>query len=242
MEKEEQKQEINDDVNLLQQVKAQLKKEEKVRSKYKKDSFYSSVAMTVAIVTLSSAIGTFYLKEQKQRELDTILERTISLSTEKLRLSTINAQKRIQELTGELFAQQQALTKLPAKSEFDIFTTKSLVEDMTSLGIRLAAAESALRQIKLSNVEAKMATLESSIDGSVEQVLSVPLIRNDFKNYKMTAEKEFLRLEKSVEKLEGRLNFFVTTTVTLSMGILAAVAAPFIGSFSRRRRKNESLE
>ncbi|HIF9482623.1 TPA: hypothetical protein ACX6SV_003012 [Photobacterium damselae] len=242
MEEQEQKQQLDDDMKLFQQIQEQLKKEEKLRSKDKKDSFYSSIAITVAIVTLSSAVGTFYLQDKKENELNTVLKRTIDLSSERFRLSAMEAQNRIIALNSELFEQKQALAKLPIKSNSDMVTTKSLIEDVTSLAVRLTATESVLRQIEASNVEAKMATLEASIEGSVEKVLSVPLIRNDFKNYKVATEKELLRLEKSVEKLEGRLNFFVTTTVTLSMGIFAAVAAPFIGSFSSRPRRNKTSE
>ena len=72
-------------------------------------------------------------------------------------------------------------------------------------------------------------------NSGVSQLLSVPLLRSKVDNFQGATEKELLKLEKNIEKLESSLNFFVTTTVTLTLGIFTAVLAPFFISFIQRR-------
>ena len=217
-----------------------LEKEKWEREKSLRTSFMSSLAVTITLMTTSMAIYTYYLQDKKEQEIDSVLARQVSFSTQELQLASLNAEKKIESLIQELNAQKEAISSINVSDDKSNLS-QQLTKDIASISVRVANAESELRALEQAKLPSKLALIEESIQGSTEQLLSVPLIRNDFKNYKQITDREFLRLEKGIEKLESRLNFFVTTTVTLSLGIFAAVAAPIVSSYSKRR-KNSNAE
>lgn len=219
------------------ELEAQLKKEKLARAKQSRTSFLNSLFATLTIVVTSSAVITFYVQDQKEREINNVLERQISISSQDFKLAASKAEIQLSTLMSQISAQREAISSIDITDGKD--TTKVLARDVASMNLRLSDIDTKLKTFEDSKLVQKMDSLEKSIEGSPEKILSVPLIRNDFKNYKSMTEKELLRLEKNIEKLEGRLNFFVTTTVTLSLGIFAAVAAPLVSSFSKRRKDNE---
>ncbi|ENM5875816.1 hypothetical protein NTE03_003766 [Vibrio mimicus] len=212
-----------------------LEKEKWAREKSLRTSFMSSLAVTITLMTTSMAVYTYYLQDKKEQEIESVLARQVSFSTQELQLASLKAEAKIESLIQELNAQKEAISSINVSDDKSNLS-QQLTKDIASISVRVANAESELRALEQAKLPSKLALIEESIQGSTEQLLSVPLIRNDFKNYKQITDREFLRLEKGIEKLESRLNFFVTTTVTLSLGIFAAVAAPIVSSYSKRRK------
>ncbi|MEX2714605.1 hypothetical protein, partial [Vibrio cholerae] len=60
------------------ELEAQLKKERLARAKQSRTSFLNSLFATLTIVVTSSAVITFYVQDQKEREINNVLERQIS--------------------------------------------------------------------------------------------------------------------------------------------------------------------
>ena len=63
----------------------------------------------------------------------------------------------------------------------------------------------------------------------------MPLLRTRFDSFRTATESDTLRLEKSIDRLDGRIDIFATATITLVVGIFTAVLAPLFVSFWQRR-------
>ncbi|WP_318434041.1 hypothetical protein [Photobacterium leiognathi] len=223
-----------------QKLGEQIKRKEKLeREKYVRSSFLNSLVITLTIVTAATATFTYYIQDKTEQEIDSVLARQVSLSSQELKKMSMVAETKLSSLIQELNAQKDAISNIEVSDDKSNLN-QQVAKDLASISVRLTNTESELRALNQAKLPSKLAMIEESIQGSTEQLLSVPMIRNDFKNYKSITEKEILRLEKGIEKLESRLNFFVTTTVTLSLGIFAAVAAPIMNSYSKRRKSNDS--
>jgi len=214
----------------------QLKKEEEHRSK---QWFRSSIIASMSLIIGISAVFTFYMEGKKEAELKSILEKELSISSADFLKSKGLAETQLNRLISDLNEQQEALKTLDL-SDSESFA-KEVPKEIVKLNARVASIEAGITKLTNSRILEKMNVIETSINGSPEKVLSVPLLRNDLSNYKLISDKELLRLEKSIEKIDSRLSFFVTTTITLILGIFTAVIAPLIITFvQRRNEKNTS--
>ncbi len=212
-----------------------MKKEEQLQSVR---NVLSSIAASAALFTVVAAIYSFYVKDKDRMALSSAVEKQITFQAEDLRSESEKAQTILKRLADELDAKTIALETLVADDSSESNVTK----DLAKLTTRYSVLESDIRMFKDSRVIEKITALEESIEGDPAQVLSVPLIRNDLKNYKLVSEKEMLRLEKNIEKLESRLNFFVTTTITLAITIFTAIVAPLLVSYTQRKKNTFEAE
>ena len=214
-----------------------LRSEEEFRSK---KNFINLIVVTMTIIVAATAVYTYFIQDRKQIELTNILERQIAFKSDDLRKESERASKRISELIAKIKAQTNALKTIDITKTGDL--GQDIPKEIVKLNARFSSLEADLRVIKESQIVNKIKAIEESIEGNPMKVLSVPLIRNDLKNYKLVSEKELLRLEKNLEKLDSRLSFFVTTTITLTLGIFTAVIAPLLISFAKRRRERIANE
>jgi hypothetical protein len=134
--------------------------------------------------------------------------------------------------------QKAALQTLDIKSTGSI--NQDVPKEIIKLNSKVSTIEANIRKLSEAKIILKMEAIENALEGSPEKVLSVPLIKNDLKNYKLASDKELLRLEKSIEKLDSRLSFFETTTITLTLGFFATMIAPVLISSFQRRRESSS--
>ncbi|MGP4988582.1 hypothetical protein [Pseudoalteromonas nigrifaciens] len=142
------------------------------------------------------------------------------------------------KLIAELNEQREAFMTLDLNAP-EAFATE-VPKEIVKLNARIASIEAGITKFTDSRLLEKMDVIETSINGNPEKILSVPLLRNDLSNYKLVSDKELLRLERSIEKIDSRLSFFVTTTITLILGIFTAVIAPLIITFVQRKNDKSS--
>ena len=121
-----------------------------------------------------------------------------------------------------------------------IIYAKFLRATFDDLTTRIKKIEDSVAHLKERDVADKVRAIENAMGGEVEQLLSVALLGSEVKNLKETKAEDVLRLEKLIEALDERLNFFVTITITLSLGIFAAIVAPLVLPFFQRRRGPQS--
>lgn len=207
-----------------------LKKEEETRSK---QWFRSSIVASMTLIITISAIFTFYIEGKNKSGLLSILEKEVFIKSASFSKSQKQAESELKSLIIFLSEQREALTSLDLNRPEDF--DKEIPKEIIKLNARIASIEAGVAKISESRILEKIKVIETSINGSPEKVLSVPLLRNDLKNYKLISDKELLRLEKSIEKIDSRLSFFVTTTITLTLGIFTAAIAPLIISFVQRK-------
>ncbi|WP_122033199.1 hypothetical protein [Aliivibrio sp. EL58] len=209
-----------------------MKREEQAQSV---KNVLSSITATAALFTIVAAIYSFYVKDNNRISLTSAVEKQISFQSEDIRNESEKAQTILKNLIEDLDAQKLALETLDKDNVNK--ENANVSKELAKLTTRYSSLEADVRRINNSRVIQKVEALEDSIEGDPVKVLSVPLIRNDLKNYKLVSEKEMLRLEKSIEKLESRLNFFVTTTITLAITIFTAIVAPLLISYMQRKKK-----
>lgn len=225
------------EVELKKELELKLQHENELRSKQARKNIINSIVVTSTIIISTSAVYTSVIQNRREDAVSSILEKQVSFTSRELQNESLKAEQRISTLIKELKAQKDSLSQF---SPDRIESNHSIAKDVSALGVRLVTLESNFRKFESSKLVPKMTAIEASIEGSPEKVLSVPLIKNDLNNFKMVSEKEILRLEKNIERLDGRLSFFVTTTVTLLIGILAAIAGPIFSAFSNKWKKEEA--
>ncbi|KPL98550.1 GIY-YIG nuclease family protein [Vibrio splendidus] len=201
----------------------QLKKEEETRSK---QWFKSSIFASATLIILLSGVYTFYVQDKQSSDIRSLLEKEILLSNVQFRNEADLAQNKLEGLISELKLQQKALESIDVSKTSEL--SEAVPKEITIINSKLATIESKVRGFENSGVVDKVAVIEGTLDGSIESMLSVPLLKNDLKNYKLVSDKELLRLEKSIDKLDSRLNFFVGTTITLTLAIFTAIIAPLL--------------
>ena len=218
----------------IQEQIQKLKEEEETRSK---QWFRSSIIASMVIVISTVAFYTSYIQVEKQNNFKAILEKELSISNKDFRRDSDIAKSKLEKLISELKLQQVALQTLDVRSTGSI--NEDVPKEIIKLNAKVSSIEANIREFSDSKVLLKMEAIEKAIEGSPEKVLSVPLIKNDLKNYKLVSNKELLRLEKSIEKLDSRLSFFETSTITLTLGLFFTMIAPvLISSFQKRRKPN----
>ena len=212
-----------------------LKEEEEVRSK---QWFRSSILASITMIIGTVAFYTSYIQEEKQNNLRSILEKELSISNQDFQRDSNLAKIKLEKLIEELKLQKAALQTLDIKSTGSI--NQDVPKEIIKLNSKVSTIEANIRKLSEAKIILKMEAIENALEGSPEKVLSVPLIKNDLKNYKLASDKELLRLEKSIEKLDSRLSFFETTTITLTLGFFATMIAPVLISSFQRRRESSS--
>jgi hypothetical protein len=199
-----------------------------------------TAAATAIIITLVAGFWTYYVQLRKRGEIESLLEKEISLKTIEFRKEIENAKDQINQLLNDIRNQQKTIAaiKLPPNSD----PSQIIGNVLNKVNAQLAKLEDDIVEIKNSKIIEKVAKIEGAIEGEVSKILSVPLIRNDFKNFKSITEKELLKIEKSIEKLDSRISFFATTTITLALAIFTAIIAPLVMSFFQRRVSRNTRE
>lgn len=213
----------------------EFKKEEELRSK---QWFRSSIIASMSLIITISAVFTFYMEGKKEAELKSVLEKELSISSASFLKNKEKAEAQMIKLIAELNEQREAFMTLDLNAP-EVFAAE-VPKEIVKLNARIASIEAGITKFSDSRLLEKMDVIETSINGNPEKILSVPLLRNDLSNYKLVSDKELLRLERSIEKIDSRLSFFVTTTITLILGIFTAVIAPLIITFVQRKNDKSS--
>ncbi|EMQ4276730.1 MULTISPECIES: GIY-YIG nuclease family protein [unclassified Vibrio] len=215
----------------------QLKEEEEKRSK---QWFKSSIFASATLMVLLSGTYTFYVQDKRDSDIRSILEKEIFASNIEFKKETDLARNKLGELISELKLQQEALENIDVSKSSEL--DEVIPKEVAIINSKLATIESKIRDFERSGVVGKVTAIEETLDGSVENLLSVPLLKNDLKNYKLISDKELLRLEKSIDKLDSRLTFFVGTTITLTLAIFTAIVAPLFVSRYQRKQGSKIVE
>lgn len=228
---------INITEETYNKIKNRINKEENYQSK---KNLLNSVIATMTIVISLTAVYTFYAQDYKQLEISNLLEKEITFKTENIRNETNLASIKIDTLLAEMQSQIKLIESLDKVKIGK--TNENITKEIVILNSKISIIESEISKIHKSNILEKIKAIEKAIQGNPIKVLSVPLIKNDFRNYKTNTEKELFRLEKTVEKLDSRLSFFVTTTITLTLGIFTTIIAPLFLTFIQRRREKLNVK
>lgn len=192
------------------------------------------ILFSTMFITIVAAVLTFYQEGVRRAELNHLWLDEVTSQTKELRMSAAQTEALANEVMGELERQRQRLADLTVSSGADIRTDVEL--SLASLGAQLASLETDVAAIQSANVVGKLAAIEDTLQGDVTKLLSVPLLRSQLDNYRALTETERFRLERDIKRLDSRLDFFVTATITLAAAFLTAVIGPFMISFIQRRK------
>lgn len=210
-----------------------LKRDEKKRSE---KTLRTAILFATVLISLMVAITTFVVQEKRKLQFSNILEKELMFRTYDIQKLKEETKVNLHRLRSDIQTQQERIQKLsvPVSADIDMELRKQIdlsIEKMNSLEARLLAFDEA-------KIIEKMSNIENAMEGDVTKLLSVPLLKSDLSNFKKNAEKELIKLEKKIEKLDARLSFFVTTTITLTLGIFTAVIAPLFISYLQRRGRS----
>jgi hypothetical protein len=195
------------------------------------------ITFSTVFITVIAAVVTFYFQTMRRAEVESLLQKEIAVRSEELRRRELEARRSAETVIAELEKQRERLTALQTSTGVDIDTATQA--KVAALSSQVGAIELEMSKLKDAKLSEKMSEIEKSLGADITKVLSVPLLRANFDSFKSNVEKDLLRVEKGLEALESRLNFFVTTTITLSLGIFAAVLAPRFISFIQRRTQGQ---
>jgi len=208
----------------------QLRAEDERRSQR---SLRLGIMFSTMFITAAVAGYTFYQQGVKEAEVDDLLQREIALQSRDLQERVEESKRIANQVRVDLEQQRELVARLSANSEGNI--DQNMKSRLAALDSRVTSLQTKLATIETENVVKKLADIERALEGDVTSLLSVPLLRSKFDSFQEITQKETLKLEKNIEKLESRINFFVTTTVTLIIGIITAVLVPLLSSFLQRR-------
>lgn len=200
--------------------------------------FRFGIISVTMIISLFAAGFTYFLQQEREPNIDSLLQHEIEIMSKDLRMRAEETRLISEQVIMELERQRERLASLPVTSEGNI--SKSVEVRLAALDSQITSVETELEKIHSANVVEKLFEIEKTMEGDLMKLLSVPLLTHKFDSFRDVTEKEILSLEKNVEKLESRIDFFVTTTLTLILGTLTAVLAPLFISFLRRRAANRS--
>ncbi len=214
---------------------------ERQRAEYEKRSQRNirlGIVLSTMFIALVVAGYTYYQQLERELELDRLLRHEVEFMSADLRERTDETRTIAEQVIMELENQRERLASLSVTSEGNISQNVEL--RLAALDSQVTSVQTELAKIRSANVVEKLSEIEKTMEGDVMKLLSVPILTHKFDSFRVVTEKQILSLEKNIEKLESRINFFMTTTVTLILGIVTAVLTPLFISFLRRRAAHRS--